>query len=221
MTAHLRNATQHPARPHISQSREQRHPLPLAARTAFLLLFIGYSCRWGKPAAEKKIKIRCPRTLSVTTGALICCRLRRARPALANTRTGSLCSVAEGRSLGAKNLVSQRRRVLTAFNAKSVFVSHLHNQQQHSVWRAWVPAVGQRFMVCGSGIDAMEAPAQNGRSVLVEIQTFVSRTEYLTFHTASSSKPTRSPAFPQQTNDHKRKARSGRTDWWKRLTGGR
>jgi hypothetical protein len=38
---------------------------------------------------------------------------------------------------------------------------------------------------------------------------------------AASSKPTRSPAPTHQTNDNKRKARSGRTDWWKRLIGGR
>lgn len=38
---------------------------------------------------------------------------------------------------------------------------------------------------------------------------------------AASSKPARSPAPTHQTNDNKRKARSGRTDWWKRLIGGR
>ena len=38
---------------------------------------------------------------------------------------------------------------------------------------------------------------------------------------AASSKPTRSPAHTHQTNGNKRKARSGRTDWWKRLIGGR
>jgi ankyrin repeat protein len=38
---------------------------------------------------------------------------------------------------------------------------------------------------------------------------------------AASSQPTRSMAPTHQTNDNKRKARSGRTDWWKRLIGGR
>ncbi|KAJ5414209.1 ankyrin repeat domain-containing protein 52 [Penicillium cosmopolitanum] len=38
---------------------------------------------------------------------------------------------------------------------------------------------------------------------------------------AASSKPTRSPAPAHQTNHNKRKASSGRTDWWKRLIGGR
>lgn len=38
---------------------------------------------------------------------------------------------------------------------------------------------------------------------------------------AASSNPTRSPAPTHQTNDNKRKARPGRTDWWKRLMGGR
>jgi hypothetical protein len=38
---------------------------------------------------------------------------------------------------------------------------------------------------------------------------------------AASSKPTRSPAPIHQTNNNKRKARSGWTDWWKRLIGGR
>jgi ankyrin repeat protein len=38
---------------------------------------------------------------------------------------------------------------------------------------------------------------------------------------AASSRPTRSPAPTHQTNDKKRKAKSGRTDWWKRLIGGR
>jgi ankyrin repeat protein len=38
---------------------------------------------------------------------------------------------------------------------------------------------------------------------------------------AASSKPTRSPAHTHQTKDNKRKARSDRTDWWKRLIGGR
>ena len=38
---------------------------------------------------------------------------------------------------------------------------------------------------------------------------------------AASSKPTKSPAPTHQANDNKRKARSGRPDWWKRLTGGR
>lgn len=38
---------------------------------------------------------------------------------------------------------------------------------------------------------------------------------------ASSSKPTRSPAPTHQTDDNKREARSGRTDWWKRLMGGK
>lgn len=38
---------------------------------------------------------------------------------------------------------------------------------------------------------------------------------------AASSKPTPLPAPRHQTNDNKRKARSSRTDWWKRLVGGR
>ena len=38
---------------------------------------------------------------------------------------------------------------------------------------------------------------------------------------AASSKTTRSPAPTHQTTDNKRKAKSGRTDWWKRLIGGR
>ncbi|KAJ5776455.1 uncharacterized protein N7511_001466 [Penicillium nucicola] len=38
---------------------------------------------------------------------------------------------------------------------------------------------------------------------------------------AASSNPLCSPAPTQQRNYNKRKARSGRTDWWKRLTGGR
>ncbi|KAK5344551.1 hypothetical protein LTR61_011680 [Exophiala xenobiotica] len=37
---------------------------------------------------------------------------------------------------------------------------------------------------------------------------------------AASSRPTHSPAPKHQTNDKKRKAKSGRTDWWKRLVGG-
>lgn len=38
---------------------------------------------------------------------------------------------------------------------------------------------------------------------------------------AASSKPTRSPPPTHQINDNKRKARSGRTDWWKRVVGER
>ncbi|KFY29078.1 hypothetical protein V493_02563 [Pseudogymnoascus sp. VKM F-4281 (FW-2241)] len=38
---------------------------------------------------------------------------------------------------------------------------------------------------------------------------------------ATSSRPIRQPAPTHQTNDIKRKARSGRTNWWKRLVGGR
>jgi ankyrin repeat protein len=38
---------------------------------------------------------------------------------------------------------------------------------------------------------------------------------------AASSKPTPLPAPRHKTNDNKRKARSSRTDWWKRLVGGR
>ena len=38
---------------------------------------------------------------------------------------------------------------------------------------------------------------------------------------ATSSKSTHSPAPTHKANDNKRKARSGRTDWWKRLVGGR
>jgi hypothetical protein len=61
LTAHLRNATQ-PASKHVfcssapptSPESVARHPLPLAAGTAVLHPFIGYSCRWGKPAAEKE-----------------------------------------------------------------------------------------------------------------------------------------------------------------------
>ncbi|CAG8191828.1 unnamed protein product [Penicillium salamii] len=37
----------------------------------------------------------------------------------------------------------------------------------------------------------------------------------------ASRKQTHSPALTHRTNDNKRKARSGRTDWWKRLIGGR
>jgi hypothetical protein len=38
---------------------------------------------------------------------------------------------------------------------------------------------------------------------------------------AASSRSTRSPAHTHQTKDNKRKARSDRTGWWKRLMGGR
>lgn len=38
---------------------------------------------------------------------------------------------------------------------------------------------------------------------------------------AASGKSERSPAPTHQKNDNKRKARSGRTDWWKRLIGGK
>jgi len=40
-------------------------------------------------------------------------------------------------------------------------------------------------------------------------------------HHAASSKPTYSPLLTHQADDNKRKARSGRADWWRRLVGGR